>query len=72
MKVVYRASNILEAHIVVAMLRAQGLGAKAGGHYLQGGIGEIAPMGFATVSVDESALIEAEALIREYENAPPD
>lgn len=67
MQTVYRAGNILEAHIVAGMLRAQGLDAQVGGHYLQGGVGELAPSGFAQVLVDEADVEAARTRIAEYE-----
>ena len=50
---VYRAANITEAHIVKGMLEANGIDAYVDGYYLQGGIGELAPMDFVSVSVDD-------------------
>ena len=71
MKIIYRAGNIVEAHIVAGMLRANGIEAHVGGHYLQGGVGDLSPMGFATVMTDEQDLEMALKLVREYEAAAP-
>ena len=65
MKIIYRAGNIVEAHIVAGMLRANGIEAHVGGHYLQGGVGDLSPMGFATVMTDEQDLEMALKLVRE-------
>lgn len=67
MKIIYRASDILEAHIVAGMLQAENIEAHVGGHYLQGGIGDLAPTGLASVSVPDHDSEAARRLIREYE-----
>ena len=66
---VYDAANITEAHIVRGMLQAHGIDAHVGGHYLQGGIGELAVEGFAAVLVDNDQAPRARELIREYDQA---
>lgn len=70
---VYDAANITEAHIVRGMLEANGIEAHVGGHYLQGGIGELAVEGFASVLVSDNEEVRARELIRKYERAdsPP-
>lgn len=68
---IYTAKDITEAHILRGMLESRGIQAFVGGQYLQGGIGELAPMDFATLSVaDEDAML-AKAIIREYEENDP-
>jgi hypothetical protein len=69
---VFDAGNITEAHIVRGMLRAHGIDAYVGGHYLQGGIGELAVEGFASVLVPEEQAASARTLITEYESAGRD
>jgi hypothetical protein len=64
---VYDASNITEAHIVRGMLRAHGIEAYVSGHYLQGGVGELATQGFASVLVAEHQAVKARELIETYE-----
>ncbi len=66
---VYDASDITEAHIVRGMLEAHGIGAYVGGHYLQGGIGELAVQGFASVLVAEEQVASAREVISAYESA---
>lgn len=66
MEIVYRAQDIAEAEIVSGMLRAHGIDAHVGGYYLQGGVGELAPMGFANVQVDASQLGLARQLVSQY------
>jgi len=67
MKIVYRANDIIEAHIVAGMLRAQGLDSHVGGHYLQGAVGDLSPLGFATVMVSDQEYAAAEGFVAEYE-----
>jgi len=64
---VYDASNITEAHIVRGMLEANGIAAHVGGYYLQGGVGELAVHGFASVMVASEHAKSARALIDDYE-----
>ncbi|MBB5213708.1 DUF2007 domain-containing protein [Parapusillimonas granuli] len=68
MQIVYRAADILEAHIVSGMLTANGIEAYVAGHYLQGAVGDLPPLGFAHVSVADDDVEAAMALIREYES----
>jgi len=72
MKIVFQASDILEAHIVAGMLQAENIEAHVGGHYLQGGIGDLAPTGLASVSVADDDSEAARRLIREYEGSDSD
>lgn len=69
MQEVYRASDITEAHIIAGMLEAHGIEAHVGGHYLQGGVGELGTMNFATITVDDEDLLRARELIDGYEQA---
>lgn len=66
---IYNAGNITEAHIVRGMLEAHGISAYVSGHYLQGGIGELAVQGFASVMVAEEQTVSARELIDAYETA---
>lgn len=67
MKIVYRANDILEAHIVAGMLQAGDIETHVGGHYLQGAVGDLAPVGLASVSVADEDADAALRIIREYE-----
>jgi hypothetical protein len=69
MKIIYRANDIIEAHIVAGYLEAHEIKAFVGGHYLQGGVGELVAFGFATVSVTNENVSAAELLMQEYDNA---
>lgn len=70
MKIVYKAKDITEAHIVSGMLNANGIKAYVGGHYLQGGVGELAAMDYANVQVADEDISAARLLISEYESVP--
>jgi hypothetical protein len=66
-KIVYRANDIIEAHIVAGMLRANDIETHVGGHYLQGAVGDLAMDGFANVLVAEDDYDAAIGLVREYD-----
>ena len=70
MKIVYRASNIAEAHIVSGLLESNGIESHVGGFYLQGGVGELAAMDFANVQVLDEDFDRARTIIAEYEGKP--
>ncbi|WP_080522567.1 putative signal transducing protein [Methyloprofundus sedimenti] len=67
MKIVYRAGDITEAEIVKGMLLANDIDAHVSGYYLQGGIGELAPIDLAKVHVHNDDFEKAREIIREYE-----
>jgi hypothetical protein len=64
---IYDAANLAEANIVCGLLQAHGIDAHVSGHYLQGGIGELPPMGFHGVLVPEGDESRARAVIKDYE-----
>lgn len=67
MKIIYHAQDIVEAHILAGLLQSRGVEAFVGGHYLQGGIGELAALDSATLAVEESDEEAARAVLAEYE-----
>ena len=67
MKIVYRAGDITEAEIVKGMLLSNNIEAHVSGFYLQGGIGETAPLDLAKVHVPDEDYEKARELVREYE-----
>jgi|SRR6056297_1104560 len=67
MKLIYRAGDITEAHIISGMLNANGVESFVGGHYLQGAIGDMAVQDFAMVHVADGDVDEARRLIAAYE-----
>jgi hypothetical protein len=68
MKIIFKANDILEAHIVAGMLQSYGIATHVGGHYLQGAVGDLAPMGIANIFVQDDQVEEAEQLVAEYQN----
>lgn len=54
------------------MLRANGIEAHVGGYYLQGGVGDLAPINFANIMVEDSDYESAREIINEYEQARKD
>lgn len=66
---VYRAANIIEAQIVKGMLEANGIEAFVDGYYLQGGIGELSPMDFVSVSVEDEDEQAARDILQAYQQA---
>lgn len=69
MKLIYRAKDITEAHIISGLLKSKGVEAYVGGHYLQGGVGDLAAMDFATISVADADAGTAISIIAEYESS---
>ena len=68
---IYNAQDINEAQIIKGLLEANNIQTFAGGFYLQGGIGEMAPSNFAAISVDEEQADAALKIIKEYEKNTP-
>ncbi len=71
MQIAYRANDLAEAHIVAGLLRARGIEAHVGGHFLQGAIGEIGASGFTNVHVDDDDYQQAREIVEEYERTVP-
>jgi hypothetical protein len=67
LKLIYKAGDITEAHIISGLLKSNGIVAHVGGHYLQGGVGELAAMDFATISVVDEDVQAAASIIAEYD-----
>jgi len=67
MEIVYKAGNIIEAHIVAGMLNACEIPTYVGGHFLQGAVGDLSPTGFTNVFVASDHFDQAAALVAEYE-----
>ncbi|SNY51054.1 Putative signal transducing protein [Arsukibacterium tuosuense] len=68
MKIIFKANDILEAHIVAGMLQSYGIEAHVGGHYLQGAVGDVAPLGIANILVQDEDSEQAEQVIAEYQD----
>jgi len=72
MKIAYRAKDITEAEIIKGLLLANGIEAHSSGFYLQGAIGDMAPIDFAKVHVPDDDYVRARELVKEYEGHLPD
>jgi len=72
MKIIYKARDIIEAHIVAGMLNANGIETYVGGYYLQGGVGDVAVSDFANVQVADNDVALALPLIADYERSDPE
>jgi hypothetical protein len=68
MKIIYKAGDITEAHIVKGLLESNGIEAHVGGFYLQGGIGDLAAQDFAHVHVADEDQQRANEIISVYES----
>ncbi len=67
MRIIYKARDIIEAHIVSGMLNANGIETHVGGYYLQGGVGDVAVYDFANVQVADDDVAMALPLVAEYD-----
>jgi hypothetical protein len=63
MKTVYRASNTLESHIILNLLRQAGIEGHISGEYLQGAMGELPAVDLVRIMVHEDDYDEALAII---------
>lgn len=70
MQIVFRARDVTEAHIVAGLLNANGVETHVGGHYLQGGVGDLAAMNFANIQVADFDVESAKVIIAKYESEP--
>lgn len=71
MKSVYEASTGLDAHMILNLLEQHGIPGRISGEYLQGGIGELAAMGFVRVLVADEDYAAAARIISEWEAIQP-
>jgi hypothetical protein len=70
-RIVYEASNSLDAHVVKNLLETEGIAAFVQGDHLQGGVGELAAMGFVKVSVNDEDVARALTIIQTWERLQP-
>ncbi len=66
-KIVYEAANALDAHVLQGLLDQQNIPSEILGEYLQGGVGELPPMGLVKIVVDDRNYEVARRLIEEWE-----
>ena len=67
---IYRATSLLEAQMIVDLLRRAGLFAEITGETLPGGAGELPADGLVAVSVDAQDQLRAQAILSEWESQP--
>jgi hypothetical protein len=67
MRIVYRAENIIDAHLVRNVLEGAGIPAHVGGEYLTGAMGELPVMGLVTVMVAEHDVPAASDLVAQVD-----
>lgn len=68
MQLIFRANNILEAHIVAGLLKSHEIESHVGGHFLQGAVCDLPATDFAHVFVMQDDVNAAQAIISDYEN----
>ncbi len=68
MKIIYKAGDITEAHIIKGLLESNNIAAHVGGFYLQGAVGDLAARDFAHVHVADEDQHRANEIISEYES----
>ncbi len=72
MKLIYKAADITEAHIIKGLLESNGIAAHVGGFYLQGAVGDLPARDYVNVHVLDEDLQEAAEIISEYESTNRD
>ena len=65
MRIVYRAENLVDAHLVKDVLDQAGIPCFINGEYLIGGIGQLPARDFLAVSVPDVCVEAAEPRVRE-------
>ncbi|MCW7536857.1 DUF2007 domain-containing protein [Aquabacterium sp. A7-Y] len=72
MKTVYQAANGVEAHMIVDLLKQEGVSAHIHGEHLQGAIGELPASGLVRVAVDDADVERARETIARWEATQPE
>lgn len=71
MKLLYEASNSLEAHMILNLLEQVGLSGRIDGELLQGGMGELPASGLVRIMVAETDYTQARQIIQQWEQQQP-
>ncbi|GLQ88609.1 putative signal transducing protein [Dyella flagellata] len=69
MRIVYRAQNLIDAHLVKDALEGAEVPAFISGEYLTGGVGQLPALDYVAVLVPDSSVDTAEAIVREIDHA---
>lgn len=72
MKTIYEASNAVEAHMLLDLLKQEGITAYMRGAHLQGAIGELPAAGLVRLEADEADYAAAREVIQRWEAIQPD
>lgn len=70
MKTVYEAASAIEAHMLVDLLKQEGIEAQVRGEALQGAMGEVPATGLVRLEVDEADHAAARGVIQQWEQTP--
>lgn len=71
MRLVYEASNSLEAHMILNLIENAGLIGRIDGELLQGGAGDLQAGGVVRVMVDDSHYSDARIIVKEWDESQP-
>jgi hypothetical protein len=69
MRIVYRAQNLIDAHLVKDALENAEVPAFIAGEYLTGGVGQLPAMDYVAVLVPDSSMDVAEQIVRDIDHA---
>ncbi|RUL76805.1 DUF2007 domain-containing protein [Dyella choica] len=69
MRIVYRAQNLIDAHLVKDALESAEVPAFISGEYLTGGVGQLPALDYVAVLVPESSIDAAEPVVRQIDHA---
>lgn len=72
MRIIYRAQNLIDAHLVKDALEAAEVPAFISGEYLTGAVGQLPAMDYVAVLVPESSVAMAEPIVCEIDRALAD
>ena len=67
MRIIYRAENIIDAHLVRHVLEAAGIHAHVAGEYLTGAMGDLPALGLVNVMVAAHDMEQAAPLVAEVD-----
>lgn len=71
MKTVYEAANAVEAHMVLDLLKQEGLSAQLHGEHLPGAVGELPAAGLVRLVIGEADFARAREVIERWDAAQP-
>jgi len=71
MRKLYDAANGVEAHMIVDLLKQEGIAARTDGEYLQGAVGGLPATGIVRVMIDEDQYQAGRAVIDRWNAAQP-